>query len=125
MAKQASTSVNSTPSHDEIAAQAYQIYLREGCAEGRDMDHWLRAEAELRDRVTNGESNGQHYGNGISPQQPQEQQNTAPRAGKQQEQSSILPNSETPPPAVPISGVTRGTTPRRNPGKREAATSGR
>ena len=119
MAKQASTpAVNSTPSHDEIAAQAYQIYLREGCAEGRDLDHWLRAEAELRERVTNGESNGQFNGNGSSAQRPQ--QNTSPRAAKQQEQSSVLPNSVVPP-SAPIEEVTRSTTPRRNAGKREAA----
>src|SRR4051812_45788851 len=46
------TTNNWSPTHDEIAAQAYQIYLREGGAEGRDMDHWLRAEAELRERAT-------------------------------------------------------------------------
>jgi hypothetical protein len=33
---------------EEIAARAYDIYEREGRVEGRDMDHWLRAEAELR-----------------------------------------------------------------------------
>ena len=35
------------PTHEEIAAQAYQIYLREGAQPGRDLDNWLRAEAEL------------------------------------------------------------------------------
>ena len=35
-------------SSDEIAARAYEIYEREGRSDGRDMDHWLRAEAELR-----------------------------------------------------------------------------
>jgi hypothetical protein len=49
---------NSTaPTHDEIAAQAYQIYLREGCVTGRDLEHWLQAEAELRS-ASNGSSNG-------------------------------------------------------------------
>jgi hypothetical protein len=38
---------NASPTHDEIAAQAYQIYLREGCVAGRDLEHWLQAEAEL------------------------------------------------------------------------------
>jgi len=124
MAKQASTSAtNSTPSHDEIAAQAYQIYLREGCAEGRDMDHWLRAEAELRERVTNGASNGQHNGNS-SGATAQPQQNSEPSVAKQQEQASVLPNSVVPS-SAPIAQVNRGTTPRRNPGKREAATTSR
>lgn len=35
------------PTHDEIAAQAYQIYLREGAVAGRDLEHWLQAETEL------------------------------------------------------------------------------
>lgn len=35
------------PTHDEIAAQAYQIYLREGAIAGRDLEHWLQAETEL------------------------------------------------------------------------------
>jgi len=121
MAKQAASStsaVNSTPSHDEIAAQAYQIYLREGCAERRDLDHWLRAEAELRERVTHAESNGQQNGNGARVQQQPQQ--TAPRAVKQQEQSSILANNVVPP-SAPIAEITRSTTPRRNSGKREAA----
>jgi hypothetical protein len=126
MAKQAAFNTaaagNSTPSHDEIAAQAYQIYLREGCAEGRDLDHWLRAEAELRERATNGNANGNGHA-AIGGTERQQQTTTAPQAVKQQEQASILPkNSVAPPPAAPIAGVTRGTTPRRNSGKRETAT---
>jgi|SRR3954471_15871741 len=119
MAKQAVSNrmatTDSTPSHDEIAAQAYEIYLREGCVEGRDMDHWLRAEAELRERATNGNGieNGQVAG-GSERQQP----TSAPRV--MTEQSSILPNSLTPV-STPIAQVTRGTTPRRNSAKREAA----
>src|SRR5689334_5604138 len=35
-------------SNDQIAARAYEIYEREGRSDGRDMDHWLRAESELR-----------------------------------------------------------------------------
>ena len=35
-------------SSDEIAARAYEIYVREGRSDGRDMDHWLQAESELR-----------------------------------------------------------------------------
>jgi hypothetical protein len=33
---------------DEIAQRAYQIFEREGRMDGRDMDHWLQAERELR-----------------------------------------------------------------------------
>jgi hypothetical protein len=37
-----------TENHEEIAACAYQFYLQDGCVPGRDLDHWLRAEAHLR-----------------------------------------------------------------------------
>jgi hypothetical protein len=35
------------PTHDEIAARAYEIYLREGRPAGREQEHWTAAEAEL------------------------------------------------------------------------------
>lgn len=34
-------------SADAVAERAYLIYLAEGCPDGRHLDHWLRAEAEL------------------------------------------------------------------------------
>jgi hypothetical protein len=34
--------------HEEISQRARQIWEREGRPEGRDMEHWLQAEAELR-----------------------------------------------------------------------------
>ena len=34
-------------STDEIAKRAYQLWEAEGCPQGRDVDYWLRAEAEL------------------------------------------------------------------------------
>ncbi len=34
-------------STDEIARRAYEIWQAEGCLHGKDVDHWLRAEAEL------------------------------------------------------------------------------
>jgi hypothetical protein len=30
-----------------VAVRAYEIYLAEGCPEGREVEHWVRAEAEL------------------------------------------------------------------------------
>jgi hypothetical protein len=33
--------------HDEISRRAREIWEREGRPEGRDMEHWLQAEAEL------------------------------------------------------------------------------
>jgi hypothetical protein len=35
------------PAPDEVARRAYFIYLNEGSPQGRDVDHWLAAEAEL------------------------------------------------------------------------------
>jgi hypothetical protein len=35
------------PTQEEISARAYEIYVRGGSIPGRDLDHWLQAEAEL------------------------------------------------------------------------------
>ena len=32
----------------DVARRAYLIYLEEGCPQGRHVEHWLRAESELR-----------------------------------------------------------------------------
>lgn len=34
--------------HEEISKRAREIWEREGRPEGRDMEHWLQAEKELR-----------------------------------------------------------------------------
>jgi hypothetical protein len=36
------------PSRDQIAARAFEIYLKSGCKPGHDEKNWLQAEAELR-----------------------------------------------------------------------------
>jgi len=35
-------------SHEDISKRAREIWEREGRPQGRDMEHWLQAEAELR-----------------------------------------------------------------------------
>jgi H+-transporting ATPase len=35
------------PLQEQIAARAYCIWLQEGRRDGRDVEHWLQAEAEL------------------------------------------------------------------------------
>ena len=35
------------PTHDEIAARAYQLFLERGCQHGHDVDDWLQAEYEM------------------------------------------------------------------------------
>ena len=37
------------PSHEEIAARAYEIFEQSGKIPGRDMENWLKAEAQLSD----------------------------------------------------------------------------
>jgi len=36
------------PTQEEISARAFEIYVSEGCQEGYSVEHWLRAEQELR-----------------------------------------------------------------------------
>jgi hypothetical protein len=36
-----------TPSEDLIATRAYQLWLAEGCPDGRALEHWARAQHEL------------------------------------------------------------------------------
>jgi hypothetical protein len=38
----------SDPTHEEIAARAYEIYLARGSLDGYSEEDWLLAEAELR-----------------------------------------------------------------------------
>ncbi len=42
------TAVKREPTQEEIGTRAYEIYVSEGCPTGNDLDHWLRAEKELR-----------------------------------------------------------------------------
>lgn len=35
------------PTHEEIAARAYQLYIERGRVDGYDKDDWLQAEYEL------------------------------------------------------------------------------
>jgi hypothetical protein len=39
--------LSTRPSDEEIARRAYEIYEREGCQPGTDLQNWLKAEAEL------------------------------------------------------------------------------
>ena len=49
-ANDVSTTISSL-THGDIAMRAYELYLADGAMPGRDLDHWLRAESELRDRT--------------------------------------------------------------------------
>ena len=36
------------PTHEEIAAAAYLIWQQEGRPKGREVEHWLKARAQIR-----------------------------------------------------------------------------
>ena len=38
----------SSLNHGDIAQRAYELFLDSGAAHGRDVEHWLQAESELR-----------------------------------------------------------------------------
>jgi hypothetical protein len=46
-ASSASAAPSSRPTGDDIARRAFEIYEREGRQDGKDLENWLRAEAEL------------------------------------------------------------------------------
>jgi hypothetical protein len=45
------TRLDATPTHDEIARRAHQLYEARGGEHGRDVEDWLRAECELQQRM--------------------------------------------------------------------------
>jgi hypothetical protein len=38
------------PDPEEIRQRAYELHLQGGCVNGRDLDDWLQAERDLKDR---------------------------------------------------------------------------
>jgi hypothetical protein len=40
------------PTENEIATVAYRLWLNSGCPPGSELEHWLRAEAILRNALT-------------------------------------------------------------------------
>ena len=43
---------STTPDHEEIARRAWGYYAAQDYADGHDLEHWLRSEAELRQERT-------------------------------------------------------------------------
>lgn len=52
MAHSTDTPATAGPSHEEIAARAYELYLEHGAQPGHDVDDWLEAERELSEQAT-------------------------------------------------------------------------
>ncbi len=44
--------IGKSPAHEEIALRAYELYVQRGGAAGRELDDWLQAESELREKVS-------------------------------------------------------------------------
>jgi hypothetical protein len=47
-ASKSAVAVTAEPTHEEIAARAYELYLARGSLDGYSEEDWLLAEAELR-----------------------------------------------------------------------------
>jgi hypothetical protein len=45
-------SLSASPSQEEIAKRAYQLYEQNGREEGRDLEYWLEAEKSLRTQLS-------------------------------------------------------------------------
>ena len=69
---------------DEIAAAAYERYLRRGGQDGPDIDDWLAAEAELRNRIPQRRRGGQELPDSV---QDRPEQNAGYDAAVRGEQS--------------------------------------
>jgi hypothetical protein len=46
--QQDSSTVQESPTIDEIARRAYEIYLERNSSPGQDLDNWFQAERELK-----------------------------------------------------------------------------
>lgn len=44
------------PANANIALRAYELYCVAGCQDGRDLEHWLQAESELRQQLPEAKS---------------------------------------------------------------------
>ncbi len=55
--------VDFAPSADEVARRAYFSYENEGSKPGRDVQHWLQAEADLLAERNRTRIHGFHHGN--------------------------------------------------------------
>jgi hypothetical protein len=42
------------PSREEVACRAYELYLERSSEQGKDVEDWVRAEKELRDKPVAG-----------------------------------------------------------------------
>ena len=65
----AKTSASTKPSHSDIAALAYSLYVEHGCQPGHELDDWLRAEQLVSKQNGNGNGHQNAPKPGIAGQQ--------------------------------------------------------
>jgi hypothetical protein len=70
-------------SHESIARRAYEIWQTEGCPDGRDMEHWLRALSELK-----AQSNGTEREREEEASEPRTVRRPAPRIAQKRFQTA-------------------------------------
>lgn len=73
-------------SAEAIAARAYDIYEREGRVDGRDMEHWLKAEQELRAEKSQNRQSG--AAEAAQNQTPMSRENT-PRSARRHQENAV------------------------------------
>ena len=62
---------------DQIRERAYELWQADGCPEGRELDYWLRAEAELKgDASAGGSAEGAAGGSGEADSTPMDEPKT-------------------------------------------------
>jgi HSP20 family molecular chaperone IbpA len=47
--------------NDAVARRAYSLFLADGAADGKDMEHWLKAESEILTRIPDIRESGPSY----------------------------------------------------------------
>ena len=70
---------------EAIRSRAYEIWLSEGCPQGRDRIHWLHAEAEIRELLAAARS-GDACKSGLH-EKPVERRGRTPRPTRRKEVS--------------------------------------
>ena len=55
------TRLSVRPTRDEIARNAYLIYVQQGRPQGRDVQHWLEAEAQMTERRSDDVGHGDFH----------------------------------------------------------------
>jgi len=78
------TDSNSTPTQEQIARRAYEIFIERGQPNGRDLEHWLEAERQLSSSGQTKPAAQTATTSSIRTAQPAATQTSAPSNGRTQ-----------------------------------------